>query len=57
MDPQACLARFLSALNEKDYEEAKESQEDLKDWLSHGGFPPNWEGISKRDFFFWTVPS
>lgn len=56
MDPQACLERFLSALNEKDYEEAIYAQSDLKTWIKGGGFEPQWEGISKRAFYNW-IPS
>jgi hypothetical protein len=40
MDPDACLARILSALEDKRYEEAKDACSDLLEWKNKGGFKP-----------------
>ena len=42
MDPQACLERFLNALEDNDLREAAEAKRDLRAWLANGGFEPNW---------------
>lgn len=41
MDPTACLARILRALESDDRAEACEALEDLATWLKRGGFMPS----------------
>lgn len=40
MDPDACVARIQSALDDGRYLDAKIFIDDLRDWLGRGGFPP-----------------
>jgi hypothetical protein len=40
MDPEACLARAESALEDNDHEEAADALEDYRQWRSCGGFEP-----------------
>ncbi len=41
MDPNACLQRFLGALEDNDAHEAWDAHLDLSVWLSRGGFEPS----------------
>jgi hypothetical protein len=41
MDPNACLARFLSAAGDGDRDEAIAALDDLKTWLAAGGALPS----------------
>lgn len=66
MDPNACLERFDSASEDLEaaldfndpqavetaQEEMKEAHADLVNWLTNGGFEPNWAkyGWSKESF-------
>lgn len=52
MDPDACLARIASALEDHDLEEALEASLDLKDWLCSGGFEPNWDAHLEAKTWF-----
>jgi hypothetical protein len=45
MDPDACLERMLSALDDNDPAEARDACSDLLSWLVGGGFAPS---ISKK---------
>lgn len=47
MDPKACLARMIAALDDGDLEEAEYAREDLTDWARRGGFmtPEIWAGL------------
>lgn len=40
MDPNACVDRILTALRNKDRDDARDACESLAWWLSRGGFPP-----------------
>jgi hypothetical protein len=40
MDPLAAWKELLEALVEMDWERVQESAENLLDWITHGGFPP-----------------
>jgi len=40
VDPDACLRRLIDAIQDGDYEDAGEAAEDLRDWLTMGGFIP-----------------
>lgn len=47
MDPNACLQRFLEALEDNDSAEAWGAHLDLSTWLARGGFEPsNDEGLA-----------
>lgn len=41
MDPNACWARLVSALEEGDGGEAKDAAVDLAEWIDKGGFVPH----------------
>lgn len=41
MDPNACLARFLDALRDKDRNEAYDALQDLAEWIGRDGFLPD----------------
>lgn len=41
MDPNACLARILSALDASDFDEFGDAMSSLYDWLKAGGFAPD----------------
>lgn len=64
MDPNACLDRFLSALDDQDYEEAEDAYDDLCAWMLKGGFEPDWEEfeqdgvpeVTKEWFMGWSPP-
>lgn len=63
MDPNACLERFITALDGNDIEEACIAQEDLTTWLGKGGFEPNWTSfkrngspVTKEWFLSWVSP-
>ena len=48
MDPDACLARFLDALEDNDASEAWHAHLDLSTWLARGGFEPtDVEGLTQ----------
>jgi hypothetical protein len=47
MDPQAAYQRWLDSTGI----EAIEAFNDLLDWLSKGGFEPEWKDQSDRDMF------
>jgi hypothetical protein len=48
LDPNACLKRFLDALEDADASEAYEAHLDLSVWLDRGGFEPaDREGLAK----------
>jgi len=55
MDPNACFESFLEAISENDLMEAKYAREDLKSWLNHGGFEPNWNTEQKKHFLQWNA--
>jgi hypothetical protein len=40
MDPQATWRRMIDAYAIRDFETAREAAEDLRNWLTRGGFPP-----------------
>jgi hypothetical protein len=40
MDPQACLARILDAIADRDKDTFDQGMIDLWHWVSNGGFPP-----------------
>lgn len=47
MDPNACLQRFLDAIEDNEASEAYEAHLDLTAWLRGGGFEPsNTEGFA-----------
>lgn len=52
MDPDAALRRYWSAVARGDSLEARDAKRDLKEWLSRGGFQPNWSasGHTKAEF-------
>jgi len=52
MDPDAALARYWSAVDEGDAEEARDAKGALMEWLSRGGFEPDWaaSGHSRAEF-------
>ena len=49
MDPTACLARIIDAIEDEDEDEVKYACEDLRTWLDKGGFPP--EGYSRESAY------
>lgn len=49
MDPNACLERFFSAIDERDYEEAEDAYDDLCAWMLKGGFEPDWADFTHGD--------
>lgn len=60
MDPNACLALFFDAAN--DYAatgqseylfSANDAHQDLRDWLTKGGFEPKWTPEIKSAFYSW----
>lgn len=50
MDPDACLQRWVSALQDEDHAEAIQAHEDLTAWLARGGFEPAWKPSVKLCF-------
>jgi len=52
MDPDAALARYWNAVDEGDVEEARDAKGALMEWLSRGGFEPDWaaSGHSRAEF-------
>jgi hypothetical protein len=56
MDPNACWERWVYAAADRDYEEAKEAYNALRAWLERGGFEPDWNTESRREFFAWSAP-
>lgn len=55
MDPNACLRRFLDALNERDHREAREAHNDLLIWLRRGGFEPDWTPEERARFEYYGL--
>jgi hypothetical protein len=49
MDPTACLARIIDAIEDEDEDEVQYACEDLHTWLDKGGFPP--EGYSRESAY------
>ncbi len=48
MDPNACLQRFLDALDDNEAHEAWDAHLDLKVWISRSGFEPaDKEGLAR----------
>lgn len=47
MDPKACLARMIRALDDNDLAEAEYAREDLDTWARRGGAmtPEIWAGL------------
>ena len=43
MDPEATLARWRSAIEDGDEEEAFEAAYDLRGWIDRGGFMPKFK--------------
>jgi hypothetical protein len=41
MDPDACLARMVEAMEDSDKEGAADAAEDLRDWIGRGGALPS----------------
>lgn len=50
MDPDACLLRYLLALETGDDDEAANANEDLFRWLQDGGFAPVWTDALRARF-------
>lgn len=46
MDPQACLQRIADCAR-ADSRECRDAIEDLRTWIDHGGFAPNWDECPK----------
>jgi len=40
MDPEACLNRAATALEDSDLDECREALSDYRSWRSRGGFEP-----------------
>ena len=40
MDPNACLQLLISSVKSNDIDQAKDSYEDLHQWITNGGFKP-----------------
>lgn len=40
MDPKACMDRIRRAMDRGDLEEVRDACEDLRGWISKGGFVP-----------------
>jgi len=40
MDPKVCIERILAAIMDKDWDEAHNALEDLREWADRGGFLP-----------------
>ena len=53
MDPNATLERWERACNAQDGEEAQEAYDDLKRWISRGGFEPDWSKSYRAQFMKW----
>lgn len=55
MDPNACLQRFVDAIADGDFAEARDAQSDLLGWLARGGFAPDWggHGWTRETFESW----
>lgn len=51
MDPQACLARIINTIAEKDYEEAFYACNDMINWLKKGGTVSTLDLEVPLDFF------
>jgi hypothetical protein len=50
MDPNATWKRFLDACDSADFHEAQDALEDLCEWLTKGGFPP--DGIPRNAIYY-----
>lgn len=40
MDPDACFSMILASIADEEWLDAANRAEDLRDWLTKGGFPP-----------------
>ena len=58
MDPDACLSMIFDYVGAEEWTDAAHGAEDLRDWISKGGFPPG--GGKLRDtsiaaFLNWLI--
>lgn len=53
MDPQATLERWRDAVASRDRGAAKEAWCDLANWISKGGFEPQWTAEEREAFSSW----
>lgn len=49
MDPNACLRMLLDAHRNGDSDSADEHRGDLCDWMTRGGFPPDFSRLTPDD--------
>ncbi len=54
VDPNACLQRFLDALDDGDSHEAYDAHQDLTLWLKGGGSQPYWSEEGRKAFSEFT---
>ena len=61
LDPQACFERWKDNLGSIRYlralADAQEAHRDLTQWLSNGGFEPDWTDIERLLFEAWHPAS
>jgi hypothetical protein len=48
MDPDACLLRFLDAIEDGDDTDREWAAEDLVEWCARGGFDPRWSKVANH---------
>lgn len=54
MDPQACYARWLAAVEDGATDEARDAKADLCEWFAKGGAKPQWTTAERAAFFAWA---
>lgn len=50
MDPNTCYSEYIFAMNTGNVSTAKEKRRELLEWLSRGGFEPDWTPADKEWF-------
>lgn len=55
MDPNTCYQLWLQTKDDNNlFEDACEHWCDLMEWLSKGGFEPNWTPSERYEFIHWA---
>lgn len=57
MDPSVCLSRIQDALDDGDQFEAFTAAADLHEWLTRGGFEPDWSRAPGARDYYWRLSS
>jgi hypothetical protein len=47
MDPDACFSMILECIADEEWMDAAHHAEDLREWMTKGGFPPGGEKLRK----------